>query len=281
MAIYNLTIKHFRFPQLLILFSLFMITNFFSILTPFTSAVSFDFTRFDSPDPNILYEHAYADEDQVIQLTGSKLKGWIDGRATYSRPMHLWDKDSGKLTDFSTHFSFVIDAQNQPVYADGLAFFLAPNDSKISDAAFAGNLGLFIPGSKPAENPFVAVEFDICDTNRWDPPGEHVGIDINTMKSVAYVPWLSNISIREGKTNEAWISYNSSSKNLSVVFTVFKYNDTVNQSLSYIVDLRTVLPEWVTFGFSAATGATYAIHTIKSWDFSSSLEFDNNNTNSK
>ena len=114
MAVYNLTIKHFRFPQLLILFSLFMITNFFSILTPFTSAVSFDFTRFDSPDPNILYEHAYADEDQVIQLTGSKLKGWIDGRATYSRPMHLWDKDSGKLTDFSTHFSFVIDSQDEP-----------------------------------------------------------------------------------------------------------------------------------------------------------------------
>uniref|UniRef100_A0A7N2MZF2 Protein kinase domain-containing protein n=1 Tax=Quercus lobata TaxID=97700 RepID=A0A7N2MZF2_QUELO len=199
-----------------------MITNFFSILTPFTSAVSFDFTRFDSPDPNILYEHAYADEDQVIQLTGSKLKGWIDGRATYSRPMHLWDKDSGKLTDFSTHFSFVIDSQNLPVYADGLAFFLATNGSKISDAAYAGNMGLFIPGSKPEENPFVAVEFDICDTNRWDPPGEH--------------------------------------------------------SLSYIVDLSKVLPEWVTFGFSAATGATSAIHTIKSWDFSSSLEIDNNNT---
>ena len=222
MAVYNLTIKHFRFPQLLILFSLFMITNFFSILTPFTSAVSFDFTRFDSPDPNILYEHAYADEDQVIQLTGSKLKGWIDGRATYSRPMHLWDKDSGKLTDFSTHFSFVIDAQNQTYWADGLAFFLAPNGSKISMAAVAGYLGLFNPKPlKPADNLFVAVEFDICSYNQWDPPGEHVGIDINSITSVTTVPWLSNISIKEGKTNEAWISYNSSSKNLSVVFTGF------------------------------------------------------------
>uniref|UniRef100_A0A7N2MZN6 Protein kinase domain-containing protein n=1 Tax=Quercus lobata TaxID=97700 RepID=A0A7N2MZN6_QUELO len=214
-----------------------MITNFFSILTPFTSAVSFNFTSFDSPDPNILYEHAYADEDQVIQLTGSKLKGWIDGRATYSRPMHLWDKDSGKLTDFSTHFSFVIDAQNQPDYADGLAFFLAPNGSNFSMAASAGYLGLFNPASEPTDNFFVAVEFDIF-TNVWDPPGEHVGIDINSIISVANVPWLSNISIKEGKANEAWISYNSSSKNLSVVFTGFKYNVTVNQSLSYIVDLR-------------------------------------------
>ncbi|KAK4562290.1 hypothetical protein RGQ29_004958 [Quercus rubra] len=254
-----------------------MITNFFSILTPFTSAVSFDFTRFDSPDPNILYEHAYADEDQVIQLTGSKLKGWIDGRATYSRPMHLWDKDSGKLTDFSTHFSFVIDSQDEPYYADGLAFFLAPNGSKISRAAVAGNLGLFNPDLKPEENTFVAVEFDATSNVEWDPPGDHLGIDINTMKSVACVPWLlSNISIMEGKTNEAWISYNSRSKNLSVVFTGF--NVTVNQSFSYIVDLRKVLPEWVTFGFSAATGGKFALHNIKSWAFNSSLEIDNNNT---
>ena len=45
--------------------------------------------------------------------------------------------------------------------------------------------------------------------------------------------------------------------------------------------MRKVLPEWVNFGFSAATGETYAIHTIKSWDFSSSLEVDNNNTKQK
>ncbi|KAK9987798.1 hypothetical protein SO802_028037, partial [Lithocarpus litseifolius] len=42
-----------------------------------------------------------------------------------------------------------------------------------------------------------------------------------------------------------------------------------------------VLPEWVTSGFSAATGSRYAIHTIKSWDFSSKLEIDNNNLSPK
>ena len=62
---------------------------------------------------------------------------------------------------------------------------------------------------------------------------------------------------------------------------ILKYNVTVNQSLSYIVDLRKVLPEWVTFGFSATTGTYAAIHTLKSWDFSSSLEIDNNSTNPK
>ena len=58
-----------------------------------------------------------------------------------------------------------------------------------------------------------SVEVDIYSNDQLDPPGEHVGIDINSMKSVAYVPWLlCNIFIIEKKTNEAWISYNSSSK---------------------------------------------------------------------
>ena len=246
MAVYTLTIKHFRFPQLFILFSLFMITNLFSVLTPFTftSALSFNFTSFSSQELNISYEKAYADEDQVIQLRGSTLKEGLAGRATYFRPMHLWNKASGHLTDFSTHFTFVIDSQNQTKYADGLTFFLALNGSKLSTDAYSKNLGLYnYPPSNSQDSCFVEVEFDIWSNFQWDPPGAHVGIDINSMKSVANVPWLSNISIMEGKTNEAWISYNSSSKNLSVVFTGFKNNVTVLKSLSGIVDLRNYLPE--------------------------------------
>nr|POE96708.1 l-type lectin-domain containing receptor kinase ix.1 [Quercus suber] len=253
-----------------------MITNFFSVLTPFTfaSALSFNFPSFSFLDPNISYEqNAYADEHQVIELTGNET--WRVGRATYFRPMHLWDKNSKNLTDFATHFSFVIDSQNQPSYADGIAFFLAPNGSKTSTATKGAYLGLCDPNSS---NHFVAVEFDIWH-NEWDPPGEHVGIDINSMKSFATASWLSNITIMEGKINEAWISYNSSSYNLSVVFTGFKNNVVVNQSLSYTVDLRIYLPEWVTFGFSAGRGSNYAVHhTIHSWNFSSSLEIDNSNT---
>ena len=124
MPVYNLTIKHFPYPQLFILFSQFMITNFFSVLTPFTftSAISFNFPSFSSLEPNISFENAYANEDKVIQITGSKLTPWYHGRATYFRPMHLWDKGSKILTDFATHFSFVIDSQNLSNYADGVAF---------------------------------------------------------------------------------------------------------------------------------------------------------------
>ena len=76
MIVDKLTIKHFLFPQLLILFYLFMITNFFSTLTSFTftSAMSFNFTSFSNTDTNIFYERAYPVlENQAIQLTGDKL----------------------------------------------------------------------------------------------------------------------------------------------------------------------------------------------------------------
>jgi hypothetical protein len=77
------------------------------------------------------------------------------------------------------------------------------------------------------DNHFVAVEFDPY-SNTWDPPIAHVGIDINSMQSVANVSWLrANISITEGRANEAWITYNSTSHNLSVLFTGLINNATV------------------------------------------------------
>ena len=84
--------------------------------------------------------------------------------------------------------------------------------------------------------------------------------------------WSSNIAIREGKINEAWISYNSSSNDLCVAFTGFGDNVTVRQSLSINVNLIDFVPDWVTFGFSTATGNDCAIRTIYSWYFSSSFE---------
>ena len=37
------------------------------------------------------------------------------------------------------------------------------------------------------DNPIVAVEFDIYSNDYLDPPGEHVGIDLNSLKSVANI----------------------------------------------------------------------------------------------
>jgi serine/threonine protein kinase len=276
MACYNIErSKHFLFPKPLILFYLLMVTNFFSVTNPFTSAFSFNFTSFTFGDSSIRYERAFP-QNQVIKLTGNKVGYDEVGQATYASPMHLWDKASRNLTDFATHFSFAIDSQNRTNYGDGLAFFLAPGGSTIPDVKRGCNMGLTNDNQtlNSTENPFVAVEFDTYSLlNEWDPHGKHVGIDINSMKSVAYVPWWgSTTCIMEGRINEARITYNSTSHNLSVLFTGLINNATVWQSLSYKIDLRDYLPEWVTFGFSAATGNATEMHTIYTWDFTSTLE---------
>ncbi|KAE8008319.1 hypothetical protein FH972_004841 [Carpinus fangiana] len=251
-----------------------MLTDFFSPLPPFTSALSFNFTNFTPGDKNISYDRAFA-EKQVLQLTGSEIRTGDVGRATYFKSMHLWDKESRNLTDFTTSFSFVINSRNNANYGDGLAFFLAPTDSTIPEDSTGAGLGLATNNQSlnTTANHFVAVEFDIFfhpSTNAWDPPGVHVGIDINSLNSSAYVFWKrANTSITQGLPNEAQISYDSTSHNLSVLLTGFINDSTVEQSLSYIVDLRDCLPEWVTFGFSAASGGSAAMHTIHTWNFSS------------
>ncbi|KAH0634650.1 hypothetical protein KY290_038115 [Solanum tuberosum] len=265
--------------------AVFASVSYFVLIIPFVTSLSFNFDSFNPNDQNITYE-ADAYPNGVIQLTkneqGSGLNDSI-GRATYSKTLYLWDKASGNITDFTTHFSFGINSLGKNLYADGLAFFLAPAGSRIPDkkSAAGGGLGLAIDSRQNTSknHPFVAVEFDTFK-NYYDPPGDHVGVNINSMVSVVNVTWFS--SIPNGKRTDAWITYNSTSKNLSVVFTGFQPqgNTTVTflQTLSYNIDLRDYLPEWVTFGFSGATGSLFALQTIYSWNFTSSLKYNDNIT---
>ncbi|GAB4848823.1 hypothetical protein Ancab_003617 [Ancistrocladus abbreviatus] len=80
--------------------------------------------------------------------------------------------------------------------------------------------------------------------------------------------------MKNGSTANAWITYNSTTKNLSVFLT---YADNPmfdgNSSLWYVINLRKVLPDAVKVGLSAATGANFEIHQILTWSFNSTLEF--------
>ncbi|KAJ4716754.1 Receptor lectin kinase [Melia azedarach] len=253
-----------------LLFCFFMIVV---SLIPLSSALYFNYSSFSPQyDDGIAYERAYPDSNRVIQLPDSPETA---GRATYNKSMLLWDKATGNLTDFTTHFSFAIDSDKRLYFGDGMAFFLAPEGSKVPTNKGGGSFGLTSDDQplNSTSNPFVAVEFDIFK-NDWDPPGVHVGIDINSMKSVNNETWLSDIP--GGRRNEAWINYDSRTHNLSVVFTGFRNNSTVMQYLDYQVDLRLYLTERVTFGFSMATGSAYAKYSIYSWEFRSTLEVDDN-----
>ena len=91
------------------------------------------------------------------------------------------------------------------------------------------------------------------------------------MNSTKSIRWPT--SIKNGKIANAWVTYNSTTQNLSVFLTFADKPDfSGNYNLSYIVNLSSILPERVSVGFSAATGMASELHTILSWSFNSTLE---------
>ncbi|KAL6202384.1 hypothetical protein ACLB2K_026092 [Fragaria x ananassa] len=197
------------------------------------------------------------------------------GRATYDEPFLLQDA-TRRLADFTTHFIFVIDSLRETAYADGLVFFIAPNGSVLNTTLGRGG-ALGLPVENPTDGPsrnigynFVAVEFDIFKnslTSVDDPTRNHACIDVNSLKSLNTKPWNGNITYE--RNNSATVSYDSSTKNLSVAFTTFVNGAQQMDYLSHQVDLKEYLPDLVIAGFSATTGDNIAVHKILSWNFSS------------
>ncbi|XP_058191313.1 L-type lectin-domain containing receptor kinase IX.1-like [Rhododendron vialii] len=265
----------FNFKILLCSLSMF----FFCILFPQTNSLTFNLPNFNDPDQKVnitTFGEAYI-STQGLQVTSNERNTNLQqqvGKATYIDRLHLWDNSTGNLTSFTTHFVFTIDSNGSSTFADGLAFFLAPDGSNFTAG---GAMGLPLdPVTIIPTNPFVAVEFDTFQNDGVDPVGispiTHAGINVNTLKSNVTAVWYCNIT--HGIENEAWIRYDSSSHNLSVVFTGSTNTTRVEDTIHFIVDLRDYLPEWVTIGFSASTGSEFEKNTVTSWDFSSVTSWD-------
>jgi hypothetical protein len=145
---------------------------------------------------------------------------------------------------------------------------------KYQKKSSGGYLGLFDPENAfpPSKNPILAIEFDGF-TNEWDPPSSfqspHIGIDVGSIVSLEYAQWPINF-VPINALGEASINYNSESKRLSV-FVAYPGTQWNSTSVSVVVDLRSVLPEWVRIGFSATTGELVETHDIINWSFESAL----------
>lgn len=137
-------------------------------------------------------------------------------------------------------------------------------------------LGLF-NSTTTNSSPIVVVEFDTFpNVEIGDPEYPHVGININSIKSAKDHPW--NASLYDGKTANVTISYNASTKILNIWWDY----GADSSFIPYYIDLATVLPEWVTIGFSGSTGHQVQRPVLKSWDFNSTLTVEEiNGNNSK
>ncbi|KAF7130086.1 hypothetical protein RHSIM_Rhsim10G0176000 [Rhododendron simsii] len=245
-----------------------LFTAFFLFLLPIASSDYFRVTNFSPATPDVVYQGdavTLAGAVEFNSLTYLCHVGW----ATYAERIQLWDSKTETLSDFTTNFSFIIDTLESSTYGHGLAFFLAPVGFQIPPNSAGGFLGLFnTTTSNSEENQMVMVEFDSYPNPEWDPAYEHIGNNNNSIGSVITTPW--NASLHSGETCTASITYNASTKNLSV-FWSYGGNSSSQGSLSYKIDLMEILPEWLMVGFSAATGKYLEKHTLESWAFSSSF----------
>ncbi|KAK1351640.1 Concanavalin A-like lectin/glucanase superfamily [Heracleum sosnowskyi] len=252
---------------------------FFLCLVGVDSSVHFEISHFSSDQTNIIYQGVAIPSDGAVELVN--LYPSSVGRVMYADTVQIWDSDSGKLTDFTSHFTFIIDTVSRTYYGSGFAFFFAPVGFLIPPNSSGGFLGLFnSTSSDSSANQVVTVEFDSYSNPEWDPPYQHVGINKNAIFSAVTTPW--NTSLHSGETADVWVLYNATTKMLSV-FWSYKENSNFikNSSLSYQIDLREVLPEVSTVGFTAATGPNGERAILKSWEFSSTLPVKNSSSSRK
>ncbi|RZC87272.1 hypothetical protein C5167_029822 [Papaver somniferum] len=247
---------------------------FLCFLIPTINSISFNIPRFEPQTRNIILE------GDALTSTGTNAIQLINedeficrvGRATYAEQIPLWDSTTGEVAHFTTHFTFSI-YKSTPTEGAGLAFFIAPVGYPIPPNSAGGYLGLFNTTTTrdTSRNHIIHVEFDSFPNKEWEPDYEHVGINKNSIQSAVVAFW--NATLHSQETGNAWITYNATSKNLSVYWTYDKNHVYQGESLlSYQVDLKQILPERVTVGFSAGTGVTTGRHILFSWGFNSTLE---------
>lgn len=228
---------------------------------------SFTFDTFSSNTINLTYQGdaRVLPGNKFLSLAGTEPSGQAKkesvGRVLYSKAIKFWESSPARQASFETTIRFLIKPSINGA-AEGLAFFIAPVNTTIPDGSVGGNLGIFNGSTTPS---IFAVEFD-TNYNAWDPIYHHIGINVESRQS-------KNVTMFEagnGQMITARINYNSNTKTISVVaFSLWQIAE-----VSYVFDLKTVLPEEVQVGITSSTGwyiSAVGIPDIISWYFTSSL----------
>lgn len=207
----------------------------------------------------------------ILRLTNDTTR--LMGHAMYSSPVKF-KNTGGNAFSFSTTFAFVIVPEYPKLGGHGFAFAIAPSkDIKGLPSQYLGLVNASDIGN--FSNHIFAVEFDtVQDFEFGDINDNHVGIDINSMKSnasdtAAYYDEDSgkqNLSLKSGKAIQAWIDYDSVRNIINVTISPTSKKPR-NPLLSFPLDLSPFFNEFMYVGFSASTGLLASSHYVLGWSF--------------
>ncbi|CAK7343798.1 unnamed protein product [Dovyalis caffra] len=244
-------------------------------------SVEFIFNGFNGSEKALSLDRA-----SIIKPTGllrltSKTQNAI-GHAFYSEPIQMLDRSSSSSPNalsFNTTFVFQIVSPSEGKGGYGLAFTLAPS-TQLPGAAAEHYLGLFnSTNNGNRSNHIFAVEFDTVNgfNEKSDSEGNHVGINVNSMQSVASetasfrydASRSEDLKLESGNPIQAWIEYDGETKNVSVTICPMGEDKPIQPLIGpHHVDLSEVVKESMYVGFSASTGKKTSSHYIVGWSFS-------------
>ncbi|KAM0827169.1 hypothetical protein ACQ4PT_068369 [Festuca glaucescens] len=186
------------------------------------------------------------------------------GRVVYTKEtLKLWNRKQGVPTSFRTQFTLNILPQDET--GEGMAFILTNNPSlpMNSSGQWLGICNNKTDGA--LMNQIVAVEFDTRKSYEDDLDGNHVGLDLNSIKSANQYP-LSNLSIILSSGFDVLVSITYNSTTPAFILSVSGHGGH-NWREIWQVDLSQHLLDEIHLGFAGSTGDYTQLSQIKSWNF--------------
>ncbi|CAL5089334.1 unnamed protein product [Urochloa decumbens] len=214
--------------------------------------------------------------DGLLQLTNGTSN--FKGHAFYPTPLHFRKSPNNTVRSFSVIFVFGIISDAFSISSHGMAFVIAPSNN-FSDALPGQFLGLMNDTNYgDPRNHLFAVELDtILNDEFSDINNNHVGIDINSLHSIASVaPHFFDyknykyvqLSLNSHEAMQMWVDYDGETNNINVTIAPLSMAKPTNPLISTTYDLSTVLTETAYVGFSASTGSTSRTeHYVLGWSF--------------
>uniref|UniRef100_A0A0E0A7Q9 non-specific serine/threonine protein kinase n=1 Tax=Oryza glumipatula TaxID=40148 RepID=A0A0E0A7Q9_9ORYZ len=231
---------------------------------------------------------AVVEPDGKLMLTNvtSQLKGHAFHPAPLSfvapppKPNATATASAAAVRSFSTTFVFAIAAEYVTVSGNGLAFFVAPSKN-LSAALPSQFLGLFnSENNGNASNRVFAVELDtIRNPEFGDINGNHVGVDVNGLASVASMPAgyyaddtgeFENLTLFSGAAMQVWVDYDGAAAAIDVTLAPVEVPRPRRPLLSVAVDLSPVVAAAdaaAYVGLSSSTGPHKTRHYVLGWSF--------------
>ncbi|KAJ0028694.1 hypothetical protein Pint_35382 [Pistacia integerrima] len=214
-------------------------------------------------------------DDGLLQLTNETQR--IKGQAFYPNPISFKTSTNATAFSFSTIFVLGIQSQVANLSGEGLAFVIAPTLG-LPFALPSQYLGLFNDSNNGnASNHVFAIEFDTVQNAEFaDIDNNHVGIDVNSLKSEISAPAgyydnqtgeFKNLTLIDRQRIQVWVEYDGEEKQINVTLAPFNSGKPSNPLLSLSRDLSLIFNENMFVGFSSSTGSLFSSHYVLGWSF--------------